>query len=69
MIKPSVTARIRVEVEIPSGNTWDQTTTMEQIVGQAKEVLPKLDDAIRKLGGRILGEPKVISVVADQNGL
>ena len=68
-LKPSIRARIRVEVEIESGSTWSQDTTMAQITKQAKEVLPKLQRAMLDIGGRVIGEPVVISIVASEKGL
>lgn len=68
-LPPSVTARVRVEVEISSGSAWSQDTSMAQITKQAKECLPKLHHALQQIGGRIVGEPKVISILASEKGL
>ena len=68
-LPPSVCARIRVEVEIPCASTWSQDTTMAQITKQAKECLPSLRAALAAIGGCVIGEPKVISILASEKGL
>ncbi|ABL96754.1 hypothetical protein BcepF1.023 [Burkholderia phage BcepF1] len=63
----SVTARIRVEVEVTVG-TWGQKNTVADMVEVAKqEGTQKLSNMIYKGGGKIVGEPKVILVVGTED--
>jgi hypothetical protein len=72
---PTVGARVRLEIEILSTATWTATTTMAQIVDQAKShvngVMHKLKfDVNSPLNGnvRVIGEPVVIAVMAAEKG-
>jgi len=42
---------------------------MAQIIHQAKECLPTVRQAMASIGGRVVGEPKIISIVASEKGL
>lgn len=60
----STVARIRVEVEIGNSGSYGPDWTLEAIRKQvAREATEKLHRLIVKDGGRIIGEPKVITII------
>lgn len=57
-------ARIRVEVEISNGSAYGPDWTLEAIRKQVKEeAVQRLRNLIEPKGGRIIGEPKVITII------
>jgi 3-methyladenine DNA glycosylase Tag len=69
-LPPSVTTRVRVVVDIPSRSTWAASTTMAQIVDQAKTgATNTLRKALKDHGFTIVGEPVVTAVLAREEGI
>lgn len=63
----SVTARVVFTVEMPAGSNWGTQCTVEQIHKQAgQETKNHLENILRKHGGKIIGEPKVIAVLVEK---
>jgi hypothetical protein len=67
LIEQSVVAKVTVSVEIPSGSCWGPDCTMKQIHDQAVTgALGKLRKALTETGIRIVGEPLVTAILADE---
>lgn len=66
----SVYARVKLEVEVPSGSSWGPDCTMAQIQKQAIEgAISTLERALVKEyggGARLVGKPKVTAVLASE---
>jgi len=62
----SATARIRVEVEVTVGS-WSEAATFAETKDQVKrEGLQIIRNALAEKGGRIIGEPKCLFVIAHE---
>jgi len=57
-------ARIRVEIEISNGSAYGPDWTLAAIRKQVKEeAMQKLRNLIEPKGGRIVGEPEVVTII------
>lgn len=63
MTKLFTTAQIQVTVSVPASGSWGDQCTVEQIYRQAgEETVNKLQRAIKEIGSKVVGEPKVTSI-------
>jgi len=70
--KVTANARIRIEIEVSAGSTWGTTTQLEQVHHQATQgAINFLERTLINHGEgriRIVGEPKVLTVITAEEG-
>lgn len=59
----TTSAIIRVTIEVPADSVWGPESPLSQVFKQAgEETVVKVSDAVRTIGGRIVGKIEVVSV-------
>lgn len=58
-------ARVTLTIEVPASGCWGAGTALDQVYRQAGEETKRLiEDMLTKRGGKVIGEPKVVAVMA-----
>lgn len=66
MNNPTCRARVQVTLEIDAGSAWGGDCALQQVYDQAgREVIQRLHNALRPTEVRIIGEPKVTTVITE----
>ena len=64
-IKSTATARVQITIELSAASNWGAECSLSQIYDQAgTETVAKVRNHLREIGARIIGEPKVVAVLA-----
>ncbi len=65
--KMSVGALVRIEVEVSADGAWGPECQVDQVLRQGgEEALHKVERAMRGIGGRVIGHPRVQMIWAEE---
>jgi hypothetical protein len=67
MKRVNATAKLTCVVELPVGSSWGDDCIIDQVYRQAaEEGKRRLQEAVSKIGGRVIGEPEVTAIMAER---